>query len=302
MVAFRSAFDASIRVPAKVNLFFEVLGRRSDGFHEIETLMVPIDLFDELFFESDSSGQVAVECAWASANIRAAHATLGKLPDSASNLATRAVELLKQRAGVNHGARIRLLKRIPLAAGLGGGSADAAAALIAANLAWNLGWSRERLAQVAAELGSDVPFFLYGGSAICRGRGEKIEPVTDLGIWHAVVVKPPEGLSTADVYRNCRPTNEPRPIEPLVAAMRRGDCRGIAIYLANRLEPAAAELSPSIGELSREFRRLDCVAAQMSGSGSSDFGICRSARHARRMASLLRARNVGRVFVVRMGA
>ncbi len=113
--------------------------------------------------------------------------------------------LLRDRAGIRAGARLRLLKRIPATAGLGGGSSDAAAALLAGNVGWNLNWSRERLMELAAELGSDVPFFLAGGAAICRGRGEVVAPVGRLGTLFGVVVRPPVGLSTARVYGHCRP-------------------------------------------------------------------------------------------------
>ena len=122
------------------------------------------------------------------------------MPEGPDNLVVRAVELVRRRAGVRRGAKLLLVKRIPAAAGLGGGSSDAAAALVAANEGWRLGRSRDELADWAAELGSDVPFFLAGGPAICRGRGERVEPVAGLGALDFVVVRPPEGLSTAAVY------------------------------------------------------------------------------------------------------
>lgn len=302
MVAVRTAAGVRVRVPAKLNLFFEVLGKRSDGFHEIETLMAPIDLFDELSFEVDSSGAVSVECRWAVARSKADLATLGELPTAENNLATRALKLLRERAAVDQGAHVKLVKRIPAAAGLGGGSADAAAALIAANVAWKLNWTVNQLSSVAAELGSDVPFFLRHVTAVCRGRGEQIEPVAGLGVWNAVVVRPPEGLSTAEVYRHCRPTAHRRSSCPLVNAMRRGDLRGLARSLANDLQPAAEQLSPWIQKITGELARAGCAASQMSGSGTSCFGICHSRRHAHRVAAQMRARQLGRVLVVRVGA
>ena len=301
MIASRSFAGAHLKTPAKLNLFFEVLAKRSDGFHEIETLMAPIDLFDDLFFETDPSGRITVECSWAYGKSCRDPNALGELPDAESNLATRALVLLRDRAGVTDGARLRLIKRIPAAAGLGGGSSDAAAALRAANVGWRLDWPAERLAEVAAELGSDVPFFLSGNAAICRGRGERIEDVPGLGSWHAVVARPPVGLSTAEVYRNCRPGCSTRSIEPLVTAMQRGNSRALASSLFNRLEEAADSLSPWIATLRNEFHQLDAIAAQMSGSGSSYFGLFGSARQARRAAVRLRARRVGSVFVVRVG-
>ena len=302
MVTFRSGSDVQVRVRAKLNLYFAVLGKLGDGFHEIETLMAPIDLSDELLFQLEPSGLVTVVCDWATVNVRGSNALLGELPTASGNLAARAVLLLKQRAGVAHGAHIRLIKRIPAASGLGGGSADAAAALVAANIGWELNWSQERLAKVAGELGSDVPFFLHSAWAVCRGRGEQIEPVDRLGVWHAVVVRPPEGLSTAEVYGHCQP-GEARPsVDPLLKALRRGDARGMRRFMTNGLQPAAERLSPWIGRVIRELRRVGCTAAQMSGSGSSCFGICHTGRHARRVAAQTKARNVGRVFVVQIGA
>jgi 4-diphosphocytidyl-2-C-methyl-D-erythritol kinase len=299
MITFRSASGIRIQAPAKLNLFFEVLGKRSDGFHEIETLMAPIGLYDELVFEA-STDNVEVDCHWSEPSVRGSHSTLGDLPSATNNLATRAVMLLRERAGVEQGARIRLVKRIPAAAGLGGGSSDAAAALIAANLGWGLGWSRARLSELAATLGSDVPFFLAGGPAICRGRGERIEPIAGLGEWHAVVVRPPVGLSTREVYERSEVPQQPATLEPLMEAMRNGNLHAVGKHLQNRLEPAAAQLSSWINRLRDEFRRVDCPAAQMSGSGSSYFGLFRSARQARRAGKQLAACGVGRVFVVQI--
>ena len=143
------------------------------------------------------------------------------------------------------------MKRIPAAAGLGGGSSDAAAALVAANEGWRLGRSREELAAWAAELGSDVPFFLAGSSAVCRGRGERVEPVVEFGAMSFVVVYPPEGLSTAAVYGACRPAEEARSSRPLLEALKRGDWRQAGRRLWNRLQPAAEALSPWVGRLQR---------------------------------------------------
>jgi 4-diphosphocytidyl-2-C-methyl-D-erythritol kinase len=218
------------------------------------------------------------------------------LPAEADNLATRAVRRLRDRAGVEHGITIDLIKRIPAAAGLGGGSTDAAAALVAANRVWNLAWTHEALANVAAELGSDIPFFLAASSAICRGRGERVEPVDGIGALHFVVVRPPEGLSTAEVYARCRVPDRPRSVAPLVDALRAGDMRRVATLVHNRLESAAGSLTPWVGRLHDELAAQDCVAAQMSGSGTGYFGICRHARHARRVARRLQARDIGHVY------
>jgi 4-diphosphocytidyl-2-C-methyl-D-erythritol kinase len=194
---------------------------------------------------------------------------------------------------------LRLVKRIPAAAGLGGGSSDAAAALVAANLAWDLGLADTDLAAAATELGSDVPFFLLGSPAICRGRGEQVEPIAGLGLWNFVVAKPPEGLSTAAVYRECRSAEEPRRVAPLVDAFRRGDGVEAGRLIFNRLQPVAETLSPWIPRLRDTMAAEGLLGHGMSGSGTAYFGLCRDAAEAQRLASRLRARDVGSIVAVR---
>ena len=213
----------------------------------------------------------------------------------------KAVELLRSRAGVEAGADIQLTKRIPSAAGLGGGSSDAAAALVAANLCWNIGYSQQRLLELAAELGSDVPFFLRRGAAMCRGRGELLEPLHAPRGLHFVIVRPPEGLSTAEVYRRCRPAEDGtdrRDSAALAAALHAGDLRRIAAGMFNRLQVAAEQMSPWVARLAAWFAELNLVGHQLTGSGSGYFGICRSARHARRAAARLSSRGAGSAFAV----
>ena len=293
-----------VHAPAKLNLFLEVLARRPDGFHEIETLMTAINLCDTLIATPRSDGQITLQCVWASgadqrdisaaASSPARGRSLESLPDPTKNIVVRALTLLQQRAAVSHGLDVQLVKRIPAAAGLGGASSDAAAALIAANHAWGLDLPLNELSAIAAELGSDIPFFFSNGSAVCRGRGERIEPIEAPRL-HVVVVRPPEGLSTPEVYRHCRPAESPASSLPLREALAQGNTRKAARLMLNRLQEPAARLSGWIVRLQSEFDRLDCVGHQMSGSGSSYFGICHHARHARRTAARLRARGLGSV-------
>ena len=292
-----------VLAPAKLNLFLEVLARREDGFHEIETLMVPVGVFDRVRFQAAAGGEISLTCQWAAGlrkrprpegivglSGRTSKVDWEELPEGNDNVAMRAVELLRRRAGIRSGAALQLTKRIPLAAGLGGGSSDAAAALVAANLGWRLGWSQGRLQELAAEIGSDVPFFLGSGPAVCRGRGERIEPLSGLPSLHFVVVAPPAGLSTAAVYRACTPAERPRPVEPLIEAVRRGSLRRIGRAMHNQLQPPAQELSDWIDRALTELLAVGCVSVQMSGSGTSCCGICRHASHARRAARRLRVR------------
>ncbi len=285
-----------VQAPAKLNLFFEVLGKRHDGYHEIETLVYPIDLYDTLY-AAEAAGPTRIACHWASG--ASGDGAWGDVPAGPTNLAVRAVELLAAKAGVNRGLALRLVKRIPSAAGLGGGSSDAAAALLAANTLWNLGWTDTQLGRLGAELGSDVPLFFARRPAVCRGRGEQVEPVAGIGPLHFVVVRPPAGLSTAAVYAACRPAQPARRVEPLVEALVRGDLRQGADLLFNRLQSAADTLSPWVRRLEHELAAADCLAHQMTGSGSCFFGLCRHARQARRVARRLQAKGFPLAFAVR---
>jgi 4-diphosphocytidyl-2-C-methyl-D-erythritol kinase len=221
---------------------------------------------------------------------------LAKGPD---NLVYRALEYVRQEAGVKRGATVRLVKRIPVAAGLAGGSSDAAAALVAAAGAWKLDFTSRDLLRLAARLGSDVAFFLSTGWAVCRGRGEIVQPVAGIGNLPLVVVSPPEGLSTVEVFSALGRSRETRSVSTLLEALRDGRIASIAQALHNRLQPVARRMSPWIARLEREFDQAGVDGHLMSGSGTSYFGLCRSARHARIVAGRLSARGLGRVFVVR---
>ena len=303
----QSGAQVTIETPAKLNLFLEVLGRDHDGYHEIETLMTAISIYDTLYFVAHPAQQVDLTSDWVYGcrnrpdwRMNSGRGSLlGGLPGAGDNIVLKAVDLLRRRVGVPLGARMHLIKRIPSAAGLGGASSDAAAALVAGNLGWNLGLSCDQLLPLAAELGSDVPFFLSGGFAVCRGRGEKVDPMQHWPPMDFVVVRPEDGLATSRVYSRCQPASSPRSIRPLLQDGPR--CRSGAWHglLFNRLQSTASRLSPSIDKLRHEFDRLDVLAHQMSGSGTSYFGICRHARHARRLASYLKARCRGYAFCAR---
>lgn len=338
----QSGASISVRVPAKLNLFLEVLGKRPDGFHELETLMTTVGVEDVLSLNLRADGQVTLNGDWAdgwrlgeswsgqrpqripqdrfemlrtegglaaaSRLAHAAQAVFAPLPMGDENLVVRALKMLQGLAVAENpdslargGVAARLVKSIPSAAGLGGASADAAAALLAGNRLWRLDWPAERLAEVAAQLGSDIPFFIgrdrrAARAAVCRGRGERMEWVEDLPRWPVVVVRPPVGLATGPVFRACQPADRPLSVQPLLDALRRGDARRIRSALWNRLEAPASTLSPWIGRLRRWFDRWDFVGHQMTGSGSSYFGLCWSARQARRLAALARQAGLGAAF------
>ena len=225
-----------LRAPAKLNLYLRVLGRRPDGFHEIETVFERIDLADELTFEPADG--LALAC------------TDPALSCGEDNLVIKAARLLQRATGTSLGARIHLSKYIPVSAGLGGGSSDAASALIGLNRLWELGLPRERLTPLAAELGSDVPFFLAGTAfAIGRGRGEMCEPLPDAAPLAHILVVPPERLSTRDVYAGSQfdLTATGPSITMITHALRNGSAMaGLAHGLRNDLEPEAIRRCPVI--------------------------------------------------------
>jgi 4-diphosphocytidyl-2-C-methyl-D-erythritol kinase len=288
--------------PAKLNLYLEVLGRRPDGFHEVETLMAPIRIYDQLRWEPSKVGELPALALNYHPSTPPAYQD--SAPPTRENLVVRAAEALGTSAGVQPTGQITLLKQIPPQAGLGGGSSDAAAALVVANAAWGIHYPAPRLAEIAARLGSDVPFFLAGQSAVCRGRGELVEPVAGIPRLDVVVVKPPFGLATGDVYRllNAGPASAFRrgspdtPLAVLIEEMRHGAVYRAARLMKNRLAAAAASVCHWIAEIGAVFDRLSCPGHSMTGSGSAYFGVMRSARHARRAAGMLSSRKLGTVF------
>jgi 4-diphosphocytidyl-2-C-methyl-D-erythritol kinase len=290
--------------PAKINLHLELLARRSDGFHELETLMAPISIFDSLSFTATSDEALTLSCVWEPgiearrtlAQRQGTGSPWEALPESPSNLAWLALTMLREESGVESGGYLRIVKRIPAAAGLGGASSDAAWALRVANRAWGLHWSTERLASIAARLGSDVPFFLFQGAAICRGRGERIEQLGAVPRLHIVVVRPPDGLSTAAVFGRCRVPVTPVSCDRLTKSLIDGDSGSVAKRLHNRLQEPATVLSPSIRQLVDSLQLVGGIGYLMSGSGTSHFVVCWNQQHAQAIAGRLRSKGVGAVY------
>jgi len=216
------------------------------------------------------------------------------------NLIVKAAELLAQTTGTHQGAQIHLQKRIPLAAGLAGGSSDAAATLVGLNHLWGLKLSPIDLCELGANLGSDVPFFLArGAAAVCRGRGEIIEPIKLVSTLYFVVVKPNVGLSTAQVFQHCQPAQVPESAQGVVQSLQFGDPGRIGRGLMNRLGEPAMRLCPEVDCLATEFSRLPLTGHLMSGSGTSYFGVCRHQQQASHLAGRLQALRLGSVFAAR---
>ncbi len=268
-----------ILAPAKVNLVLRVLGRRPDGYHDISSVVQKVDLCDRLLLEEASDGKIIFSCDQAGLSG----------PD---NLAHRAALALRERAGVRRGASLRLQKRIPAGAGLGGGSSDAASALVGLDRLWGLGLSREEMAALAAELGSDVPLFLHPGPVLMEGRGERITPCP----WRIeaayLIAFPGFPVSTAWAYRNFRLTRprEEDNISRLLQAGKGGIPPGIwGEILVNDLEEGVLPSHPAIARLKHLLLEAGGRCSLMSGSGSSVFGLFDDADDAKRAAEAVRA-------------
>lgn len=288
--------------PAKLNLYLDILGRRDDGFHELETLMAPIRVYDRLQWRPPAGSDAATfSLCYDPATPPQDRAAA---PLDEQNLVWRAANALARAAGREPTGHFSLLKRIPAQAGLGGGSSDAAATLLLANAVWDLRYSPSRLMELAAELGSDVPFFLAGGSAVCRGRGERVEPVGPLPRLEVVVVKPPAGVSTAEAFQSLqaaavaaqRRDQSARRVARLVEQLRRGSLAAASRGMSNAFEATVSALCPWVECVLRALDDLGCYGRLMTGSGSACFGLMRSARQARCAAALLSSRGLGTVF------
>lgn len=289
MHLFQQRQDVVVWAPAKVNLFLEVLDKRPDGYHEIATLMLAIRRFDTLCIKEESSGDIVLQCN---------RSDLSTGPD---NLIVRAARLLQQHTGCTRGCRIRLVKRIPTAAGLAGGSSDAAATLLGLNRLWRLGLDAKDLEKLGVELGSDVPFFFHLPAAWCTGRGAIVAPVRFPQTLDLVLVCPNFGCPTAAVYREVKLPEKPQDGAAMLAAAAAGDVEAIGRLLHNRLQAAATTIAPKIAEYQQRLAAINPAGALLSGSGSTLFAVCRNRDEAKRMAKELRNSGGGeyQVYVVR---
>lgn len=279
----------TLRSPAKVNLYLRVLRKRPDGFHELDTLFERISLSDTLTVSRRKSG-IRVTC------------TDPTVPTGPENTVMQAALALQKASGNRAGASIRILKRIPAAAGLGGGSSNAAAALVGLNRLWRLGFSRQELLRIGASIGSDIPFFLLDTPFACaRGRGEILKkmPYNGSPIWHCLV-KPPFGISTKEAYAALRPAclTPPRAdAKILLHSIRKGPSSSLAKLLINSLEGSLNKRFTEIAGIKRTLVREGAVASLLSGSGSTVFGVFPSKYAAERAARILRANKRWKVFV-----
>lgn len=254
----------SYKARAKINLALDVCRRLENGYHEVKMVMQTIDLYDELEFKKREDPDIIL-----SVNSK------DYLGDLENNLIFRAANLMRQQYGIQQGVEIRLKKNIPVAAGMAGGSTDAAATMIAMNELYALGLSKEVLMQQALRLGADVPFCILGGTALAEGIGEKLTPLPAPPPATLLIVKPPIMVSTKWVYENLQVNKLERhpDIDSMVEALRQGDFKGITDRMENVMETVTEQAHPVIAEIKKMMRGSGAMNAVMSGSGPSIFGV-----------------------------
>jgi len=283
----------AVTAPAKVNLCLGVGPVRPDGFHPLATVYQAIGLYDQVTVREAEEVSVVVR-----GDPRLA---MDGVPSDETNIAVRAAELLGEHHGLRRGVEIVIDKRIPVAGGMAGGSADAAATLLACDELWGLSTPREELLALAAELGSDVPFGLVGGTAIGSGRGEVVTPLMTRGEYWWVVLESAVGLSTPSVYREFDVMHEGAPVQApqipdaLMQALRGHDVADLGAALCNDLQEAALRLRPELRTALERGRAESAYGAILSGSGPSCLFLCEGRSHAARVAEGLSAQGLGPV-------
>lgn len=289
-----ASLSVTVRVPAKVNLHLGVGPIRTDGKHELHTIYHAVSLYDEVTVEATTDGKVTIE-------VLGEHVEGVPLGDD--NLAVQAVRAVASLTGVEASAHITLRKGIPVGGGLAGGSADAAGALVAADAVWRSGFDQKTLAKLAAGLGSDVAFLLYGGTALGTGHGEVVSPVLSRGELNWVLAVAETGLSTPAVYeeldrqRGDEPdpdVTEPASADGVLAALRAGDVVALGLALKNDLQSPALQLRPNLARVLDAGRELGAAGGIVSGSGPTVALLARTTGDAVRIASSLAGLDVCR--------
>lgn len=277
-----------VKAPAKINLSLDVLGKRDDGYHEVEMVMTTIDLADRLELTHIKEDRVTI---------------LSRnrfVPADERNLAYQAARLLKERYQINQGVEISINKMIPVAAGLAGGSSDAAATLRGLNELWGLGLSLDKLAELGSEIGSDVSFCVYGGTALAKGRGEKVKKLPAPPACWVVLAKPSIGVSTSEIYQNLDVNNIDHPnTKGMIQALENKDYDGVCANMANTLESVTLRMYPEVLHIKKQMERFGADAVLMSGSGPTVFGLVRHDSRLQRIYNGLRG-FCDQVFAVRM--
>ncbi len=269
---------------AKINLGLDVLRRRSDGYHDLRMIMQTVFLYDQIELSETDTPDIRLTT------------NVGYLPVNADNLVYKAAKLLMEEFGIEQGVRIHLKKYIPVAAGLAGGSSDAAAVLIGVNRLFGLGLSKEELKQRGVKIGADVPYCIMRGTALAEGIGDVLTRLPDAPDMHVVLAKPPIHVSTAFVYTNLRADRlEHHPdIDAQVRAIQSGDAHAMAALMGNVLETVTVPAYPVIDEIKAAMKRAGAVNAMMSGSGPTVFGLFDDAGRAKAAYEELRGSSLAK--------
>ncbi len=266
-----------VKAPAKINLTLDVLYKRPDNFHEVEMVMTTVDLADRISLESREDGVIQII------------STDNFVPNDHRNFAYQAARLIKDTYGIKQGVSITIEKEIPIAAGLAGGSSDAAATLKGLNELWNLGLSIDELAELGAKIGSDVSFCVYGGTALATGRGEIIKEIPAPPNCWVVLAKPKIGVSTAEVYGGLKVKGLEHPnTKQMIKAIETKDYELLCSSLGNVLETVTFKLHPEVIMLKEQMKRFGADATLMSGSGPTVFGLVDSEARVSRIYNGLR--------------
>lgn len=265
------------KAPAKINLTLDVLYKRDDGYHEIEMIMTSIDLADRLTFEKTNDPSITIV------------SEKRYVPNDQRNLAYQGVALMREKFGIQSGVKITIDKQIPVAAGLAGGSSNAAAALRGMNRLFNLGQSTEQLQKIGEEIGSDVPFCVSGKTAIARGRGEKLSTLPSPPPCWVVLAKPNIGVSTKDVYGNVNVDQIEHPdTESMANALRKKDFQSLCNHLENVLEPITVAMHQEVHQIKTFMQKQGLEGVLMSGSGPTVYGLTEHLSKAERTVNGLR--------------
>lgn len=277
-----------VKAPAKINLSLDVLHKRPDGYHEVKMIMTTIDLADRIELAPLANDTIQI----------VSHNRF--VPDDHRNLAYQAAKLLKETFGIRKGVAISITKMIPVAAGLAGGSSDAAATLRGLNKLWKLGLTLDELAELGAKIGSDVSFCVYGGTAIATGRGEKIEHIPAPPPCWVILAKPTIGVSTAEVYRNLNLNTITHPdVDGMAQAIKDRNYERICSLVGNVLEDVTLKMYPEVAHIKEQMKRFGADAVLMSGSGPTVFGLVQYDSRLQRIYNGLRG-FCDQVFAVRL--
>ncbi|MGR3319195.1 MAG: 4-(cytidine 5'-diphospho)-2-C-methyl-D-erythritol kinase [Candidatus Anammoxibacter sp.] len=277
-----------LKAYAKINLFLEIIGKRNDGYHELVTVMQEVDIFDDLSFEEIEEDCISIVCSDPG------------IPTNNDNLIWKAAELFRNRFKIKNGVRIQLDKRIPVGAGLGGGSSDAAATFKGLNDLWHTVCDDIELMEMAGEIGSDIPFFIKGKTAVCRGRGEIVTPVSVNNDYVYVIVYPNLKIDTASIYKNLKLglTKEMKDVNFFLKQLSKNDHVAVGSALFNRLDQTIYGLHPDLLKLKNILEGFNFCGVQVSGSGSALFGLCERRCDAEEIRKELNKQVSAKVYVV----